>query len=89
MKTKFLKIGLPIMVFMMAIAFAFASTSTTKAEDTSLALIPGYIFQNGKCEQVTVCSDVTGPLCMVGTIVARNRINDTQCGLVQLYHWGN
>ena len=75
------------MVFMMAIAFAFASTSTTKTEDTSTALVPGYIFQNGKCEQVTTCSDVVGPLCMFGGIQARNKISDTQCGLQNLYHW--
>lgn len=89
MKTKVLKLGLPLAVFMLAIVFAFASNSTTKTEDTSLALVPGYIFQNGKCEQVTTCSDKEGPLCMVGSTVARNKINETQCGLQQLYHWSN
>lgn len=89
MKTKVLKFGLPLAVFMLAIVFAFASNSTTKAEDTSLALIPGYIFQNGKCEQVATCSDKEGPLCMVGSTVARNKISETQCGLQQLYHWSN
>ncbi|MBB4120007.1 hypothetical protein GGR32_002319 [Mesonia hippocampi] len=89
MKTKFLKLGLPLAVFMLAIVFAFASNSTSKAQDTSLALVPGYIFQDGKCQQVATCSTVPGPLCMVGTKIARNKINETQCGLEQLYHWSN
>lgn len=85
MKTKFSKIGLPIMVFMMAIAFAFASVSTTKVEDVPSTTVPGYIFQNGKCEQVTTCSTTGGPLCTFGGIQARNRISETQCGLQNLY----
>lgn len=86
MKTKVLKLGLPLAVFMLAIVFAFASNSTTKAEDTSLALEPGYIFQNGKCEQVTTCNQISGNLCMYGGTIVRAKINETQCG-VQLYHW--
>ena len=89
MKTKVLKFGLPLAVFMLAIVFAFATNSTTKAEDASLASVPGYIFQNGKCERVTTCSTEEGPLCMYGTTIAHNKINETQCGLQQLYQWSN
>lgn len=89
MKTKFLKIGLPIMVFMMAIAFAFASSPITKAdEDTSLALVPGYIMQSGRCVEVTTCSDKPGPLCVHNGLVASTKINETQCGF-NLFHWAN
>ena len=80
MRTKFLKIGMPIMVFMMAIVFAFASTSTTKAEDAALVLVPGYILQNGICQQVTICETDPGPVCLFNGVVARTRINETQCG---------
>ena len=68
------------MVFMMAIAFAFASTSTTKTEDTSTALVPGYIMQNCICKHVTIC-DTGGLLCLYNGIVVRTKINETQCGL--------
>lgn len=88
MKTKFLKLGLPLAVFMLAIVFAFASNSTTKAQDTSLALVPGYIFQDGKCQQVATCSTVPGPRCIVEGMTLRTKINETQCGS-ELYHWNN
>lgn len=84
MRTKFLKIGLPVMVFMLAIVFAFASNSTTKAEDTSLALVPGYIMIGTKCEYVTMCEDAGSQPCLYNNVVVRKRINETQCG-TQLY----
>ena len=65
--------------------FAFASNSNPESDN--LALVDGYIFQNGKCEFVTKCSTVPGPPCMIGTNV-RAKINETQCGL-ELYHWSN
>lgn len=74
------------MAFLLAIVFAFASNSKTPSEDD--ALLSGYIFKNGKCENVTVCSDIPGPLCMSNGVVARTKINETQCGS-QLYHWSN
>ena len=82
MRTKFLKIGLPIMVFMMAIAFAFASNSSTKVEDETLALVPGYILQNGFCQQVTICETDPGPACLYNGVLVRSRINETMCGHV-------
>lgn len=80
MRTKFLKIGMPIMVFMLAIVFAFASTSTIKAEDSALALVPGYIMQNGICQQVTICENSGGAPCLFSGTIVRTRINETQCG---------
>lgn len=47
MKTKILKIGMPIMVFMLAIVFAFATEKNT-TEDESL-FVKGYILENNTC----------------------------------------
>ncbi|MGC1631481.1 MAG: DUF6520 family protein [Gelidibacter sp.] len=85
MKTKIFKSLMPMMVFMLAIVFAFASTSSSEVKDLTQAPIPGYIYQNNKCVQVTTCSLDFGPLCMVGETPARNKISDTQCGLQNLY----
>ncbi|MDC8000108.1 DUF6520 family protein [Aequorivita todarodis] len=85
MKTKILKFGMPLMAFLLAIVFAFATNSKPASED--VALVDGYIFQNGKCEFVTKCSTIPGPSCMVGATL-RTKINETQCGS-ELYHWSN
>jgi|GEM_PF-1471373 hypothetical protein len=61
MKTRIFKIGMPFMVFMMAIAFAFASENDTKENETMA--LPGYIFRNGVCEPSINCDNNGGPLC--------------------------
>ncbi len=86
MKTKVLKLGMPLLAFMLAIVFAFASTPETAVGESSL--VPGYIQQSGKCVEVTVCSTKEGPLCMYNGLVARTKINNDQCGSF-LYHWAN
>lgn len=55
MKTKFLKLGMPLMVFMLAVVFAFASESTPKENESSL--IQGYIFENGQCKPSRKCNN--------------------------------
>lgn len=86
MKTKLLKLGMPLMAFMLAIVFAFATNSKPVSED--MALVDGYIFQNGKCEFVRQCSNIPGPRCVVEGMTLRTKINETQCGS-ELYHWNN
>ncbi|RYZ53276.1 MAG: hypothetical protein EOP49_07630 [Sphingobacteriales bacterium] len=86
MKRNLLKIGLPVMAFGFAIAGAFASVSTPNAGESAFATVDGYIFQNAKCEKVTICSDFGGAPCMHNGQVAKTRINETQCGL-SLYQW--
>jgi len=61
MKTKFLKKGLPIMVFMLAIVFAFATEKTTK-QNESLAF-QGYIEKDGRCQISRFCDNTGGPAC--------------------------
>lgn len=47
MKTKILKIGMPLLAFMLAIAFAFATENTTAKNES---LVTGYIFSDGVCQ---------------------------------------
>lgn len=47
MKTRILKLGMPVMAFLMAIAFAFASENKPSENDD--ALTTGYIMQSGLC----------------------------------------
>lgn len=86
MKTKLLKLGTPLMVFSLAIVFAYATSPEPVAED--LALVPGYIMQNGKCESVRTCSTIPGPKCEVNGRILGAKINETQCGS-ELFHWNN
>ncbi len=61
MKTKFLKIGMPLLVFMLAIVFAFA---TSTKEEKNSAQIAGYIQQSNDCVQVLHnCTTVSGRVC--------------------------
>jgi hypothetical protein len=61
MKSNFLKIGMPIMAFMLAIVFAFASEKT-KVKNESL--VTGYIFKDGMCQSVPQdCNNIQGDLC--------------------------
>lgn len=50
MKTTLLKLGMPLMAFLMAIVFAFATENKTSDHDA--ALITGYILQNDACVPV-------------------------------------
>ena len=86
MKTKLLKFGMPLMAFLLAIVFAFATNSKPVPED--IALVNGYIMQNGKCTLVRTCSTNPGPKCFVGGTILRTKINETQCG-AELFHWTN
>lgn len=52
MKTKILKLVLPVMAFVMAGILAFASENKESSPNT--LLITGYIHQNGVCRSVQV-----------------------------------
>lgn len=86
MRTKILKFGMPLMAFLLAIVFAFATNSEPIPED--MALVNGYIMQDGKCVFVRQCSTIRGPFCTVGAVTLKTKINETYCGSF-LYHWNN
>lgn len=86
MRIKLLKFGMPLMAFLLAIVFAFATNSKPVPED--MALVNGYIMQNGQCKFVRQCSTIRGPLCVVGGVTLKTRINETHCGS-DLFHWNN
>lgn len=86
MRTKILKFGMPLMAFLLAMVFAFATNSKPIPED--MALVDGYIMQNGQCKAVRQCSLNDGPKCIVGGVTLRTKINETQCGS-ELFHWNN
>lgn len=60
MKTKFLKFGLPIAVFALAIFGAFASQKT---ESKNLALEVGWVDAPSPCQVQVTCSNDLGPVC--------------------------
>jgi hypothetical protein len=78
MKTTFLKIGMPIMVFMLAIVFAFA-TEKAPSNNESL-LVQGYIEKDDTCQLSRECDNTGGPVCQTleGDIVYRIN-NGTFC----------
>lgn len=85
MKTNFLKIGMPIMVFMLAIVFAFATEKTT-AKNESLA-VQGYIEKDDTCQLSILCDNTGGPVCQTldGFIV--HRINNGTFCSEQMTQW--
>lgn len=61
MKTKFLKIGMPLMVFMLAVVFAFASQSKANLDEN---LSTEFIF-NAICQPVDAgCNNLEREPCM-------------------------
>jgi len=64
MKTKILKIGMPIMVFMFAILFASASMKQNSISE--MQAIDGYIWNNSICEKVA-----THPCTLDGRIICK------------------
>lgn len=84
MKTKVLKFGLPMAVFMLAIVVAFATEKTT-TESESLT-VPGYIFENGQCKPARDCNNVAGAFCMQGSFqVYETNLGGTAC-ITELSH---
>lgn len=87
MKTKFLKFGMPFMVFMLAFAFAFASENSNK-ENESL-LITGYVLQNGFCvASPKDCSNSGTYPCedSSGRRVHLIKASDTACSIA-MWNW--
>lgn len=80
MKTKMIKMGLPGMAFLIAIALAFATDSKASEKE---ALITGYIFQNGHCVQAPKdCNQIGALTCSyLGFQVFQNKISDTSCSV--------
>lgn len=85
MKTQLLKLGMPLVAFLMAIAFAFATE--TKPSETDDALVSGYIMASGFCEPITKnCDRVNSFPCKYEDLqVFEFRDNPTSCS-VPLYH---
>lgn len=88
MKTKVLKFGLPLAVFMLAIVFAFATQNSTSLEED--ALIAGFRFDTALNQCVSVEKDCTEDLGIPCTTILGEQIykedHDTFCD-VQLYEW--
>ena len=86
MKTNFLKIGMPVLVFMVAIVFAFASEKTT---DKNESLITGYIYKDGMCQQASKdCNNLSGNMCVTDEFEQVYRFSNpagTMCS-EPLYH---
>lgn len=77
MRTKILKIGMPLMVFMLAIVFAFATP--TKEEKNNVQTL-GYIQQTNDCVQVLHnCSLTPGPVCQIGGNIVFRTKTGTLC----------
>lgn len=84
MKTKIFKIGMPLMVFMLAIVFAFATEKTT-AKSESLA-IQGYVFKDGTCQISRFCDNTGGPVCRDADGLAVHLQQTATCS-VQMTQW--
>lgn len=78
MKTKLLKFGMPVMAFLLAIVFAFATNGEKSV--TEQALVPGYIYMNNECKQVTHCNEGTFEVCTFNGSPVYKQINQTTCG---------
>ncbi len=86
MKTKIFRIGMPIMVFMLAIVFAFASEKATTKNDS--LLITGYIMQGTSCIVSNKdCNNIGAIPCTddLGRVVHLLKLSDTVCS-EQLFH---
>jgi len=78
MKKKFLNLGMPLMVFMLAVVFAFASEPTTNDNESSL--IQGYIFENGQCKPAKKCNNEGSLPCEQGVFqVYMTNLGGTSC----------
>jgi len=87
MKTKFLKFGMPFMVFTLAIVFAFATENSDKVDDT--LLITGYVLQDGFCvESPKDCSNSGTYPCedSAGRRVHLIKASDTSCSTA-MWNW--
>lgn len=77
MKTKFLKFGMPVMAFLLAIVFAFATNEPPQTENS---LVTGYIFQKGNCNITPhECGNIDGPICTIGTKTVYEIKSGTLC----------
>lgn len=85
MKTKVLKSGLPLMVFMLAIAFAFASEKKTDTNESFV--VQGYIQKGGACQLSILCSDTGGPTCQDVDGFTVHRVNNGTFCSVPMTNW--
>lgn len=79
MKSKFFKLVMPVMVFMVAIAFAFASDNST-APDSSLAF-QGYVYKNNICQISRFCDNNGGAVCEDAEGLTVYQLQTTTCSL--------
>lgn len=77
MKTKILKIGMPLMAFLLAIAFAFATNEKPQTENV---LVTGYIYSSKGCiETPHDCTVEGNTTCKLGTQEVFRTKSGTQC----------
>ena len=85
MKTKIFKSGLPLMVFLLAIAFAFASEKKTDTNESFA--VQGYIQKNGVCQISRMCDNMDGPICKDADGFTVHLINNGTFCSVPLSQW--
>jgi hypothetical protein len=82
MKTKFLKIGMPIAIFALAIMGAYASQKT---ESESFVPQVGWIDSPSPCSIAVECSTDFGPVCtmlhdgQIKQAFGKENLNDATC----------
>lgn len=83
MRTKLLKVALPFMAFMLAVAFAFATEQKTPKDGV---LVTGYIFQDGLCRSAPKdCNNIGATPCTyLGSQVYRDN-NGTSCSVAMTH----
>lgn len=81
LKFKFL---LPVAAFMFAIAAAFATQDNGKNE---LALVQGYIYQNGVCVPHGKCDNTSQFICTDGSRQVFGKNGPTTCSLPLFMNW--
>lgn len=86
MKTLKMKFVLPVMAFMFAIVAAFASHST---EDSSLALVDGYIYQNNICQPEVKCQTTGSIVCTHNGMQVFGKSGTNQCFRTLYLPWQN
>jgi len=87
MKTKFLKFGMPLMAFLLAIVFAFATHDNATYSESSF--VTGYVYNHDNSDCIPAQKDcaLTGTIACTYDSKPVFRIkNGTQCQ-IQLFEW--
>ncbi len=85
MKNLKLKFLLPVAAFMIAIAAAFASQDNSNAE---MALVQGYIYQNGVCTPHGTCTNQGKQICKDASgRQVFGKLGSTSCSYPLFMNW--